>query len=134
MISSQTGNIRFVSGGCLLQPGLICLVALGAGCNLNDPNRVAQIRHLMANEHARAVLQAAGSSLSPESPDYSVLVFWRNHLDSANNTQHRYELYDFVKTSQAPGPESFVIAYDNVTRSTYLRSDLRSNQNLDRLP
>lgn len=63
-----------------------------------------------------------------------MLEFRRGHYDAETKVFHKYQLYDFLKTSPGPGPAHFVIAYDTATRKTCLRADLRSNQDLDRLP
>ena len=111
----------FVTTACLL---------LG-GCNLDDPNVNEHIRYQMAMAHAKATIERGGSSLSPDRPDYNLEIFFRRHFDEKANIRHSYEIYDFLKNSHSPGPERIIIAYDNVTRMTHLRSNLRSNVNLD---
>lgn len=91
------------------------------------------MRYQMAHLHAARVLEEAGSSLRPYRPDYDLEMFWRKHYDEEAKVLHVYQLYDFLKASSEPGPDRFVIAYDNVTRETYLRNDLRSNANLESL-
>jgi hypothetical protein len=116
-------------------------IAIGAGlfvylsgCVINDPNHNEKIRFSMARIHAERVLAESGSSLRPCPPDYELMTFWRKHYDEPTRAVHVYELYDFLKTSAQPGPDRFVIAYDKATRKTYLRADLRSNENLEILP
>ncbi|GJM25525.1 MAG: hypothetical protein DHS20C16_19400 [Phycisphaerae bacterium] len=92
------------------------------------------MRYQMAHLHAARVLEEAGSGLRPYRPDYDLEVFWRKHYDKEAEILHVYQLYDFLKTSQEPGPKRFVIAYDKATRETYLRKDLRSNRNLKSVP
>ena len=111
----------------------VCLFALLSGCAINDPNRNDKIRYSMAHAHAKRSLSEAGSSLTPYWPDYELLTFWRRHYDTPTKTIHDYKLYDFLKVSPEPGPSRFVIAYDTATRKTYLRADLRSNENMERL-
>ena len=110
---------------------VVCLLALLSGCSLNDPNRNGKVRNSMASVHAGKVLSDAGSSLKPYHPDYDLMIFGRRHYDESTTTLHLYTLYDFLKVSPEPGPDHFVIAYDKATRKTYLRSDLRSNENMD---
>ena len=88
----------------------------------------------MALEHAEHVIRETGSNLRPYHPDYELMIFWRRDYDESTKILHHYELYDLMKTSQQPGPDRFVIAYDKVTRKTYLRTDLRSNENITTLP
>ena len=106
---------------------------LSGGCTINDPNHNDKIRYSMARIHADRVLEQINDELSSRD-DYDLVTFWRRHWDSETKVMHVYKLYDFVKTSDRPGPKRFVIAYDKVTRKTYLRSELRSNENLDSLP
>jgi len=101
-------------------------------CTLNDPNTNEKMRFGMATQHALGVIEQANQQLTLA--DYDLEVFWRKHYDESTKTTHFYELYDFAKKSANPGPDRFVIAYDRHTRNTYLRADLRSNENLDRLP
>lgn len=111
---------------------LYCGFALVSGCTINDPNHNEKIRYSMADIHARRVLAEAG--LGEDRGKYELMVFWRRHYDEDTKLVHVLELYDYLKTSPAPGPDRFVIAYDKATRKTYLRSDLRSNENLESLP
>ena len=111
----------------------VCLFALLSGCAINDPNRNDKIRYSMAHIHAKRALSEAGSSLTPYRPDYELMVFWRRHYDTCTKTIHDCQLYDFLKVSPKPGPERFVIAYDKATRKTYLRADLRSDENMESL-
>ncbi len=104
-----------------------------SGCAINDPNKNDKIRYSMAHIHANRVLTEAGSNLESHYPDYSMMTFRRDHYDRSTHVVHVCELYDFLKVSPEPGPERFVIAYDKVTRKTYLRANLRSNENLERL-
>ena len=107
------------------------LLALLSGC-IEDLSRIEKLRYSMAHVHAQKVLSDAGSSLSPYHPDYELMVFWRYYIDECTpKTLHECKLYDFLKVSPEPGPDHFVIAYDKATRKTYLRSDLRSNENMD---
>ena len=117
----------------LLIAVFVCFLALRSGCAINDPNRNDKMRYQMAHSHARRVLTETGSDLTPYSPDYELMIFWRRHYDESTKTVHDCQLYDFVKASPEPGPERFVIAYDKATRKTYLRADLRSNENLEAL-
>jgi len=96
---------------------------------MNDPNHNDKIRFSMAYAHAEQVLKEQGSSSST----YDVMVFWRRHYDENTHVIHDCQLYDFLKTTAGPGPEHFVIAYDKATRETYLRTDLRSDQNITSL-
>jgi hypothetical protein len=110
---------------------------LTSGCSLlhmNDPNHNDKIRYSMAYGHAAKVIQEAGSELKAGHPDYDVMTFWRRHYDEEARILHDCQLYDFLKVSKHPGPDRFVIAYDKATRETYLRADLRSNENLSCLP
>ena len=111
----------------------VCLVALLSGCAINDPNRNGKLRYSMAHIHAKRALSEAGASLTPYRPDYGLMIFCRRHYDTRTETIHDYQLYDFLKLTPKPGPNRFVIAYDDVTRKTYLRADLRSDENLDSL-
>ncbi len=88
----------------------------------------------MAHGHARKVLRKAGSDLRPYHPDYELMIFWRRFYDESTMTIHDCQLYDFLKLSSRLGPCRFVIAYDKATRETYLRADLRSDENLEFLP
>jgi hypothetical protein len=117
-------------GGLL--PCVVAVLSL-SGCTINDPNHNAKIRYSMAMGHAQRVLKEAGSSLEILK-DYNTLTFRRMHFDHDTRVVHVFELYDFVKNSPGVGPEAFVIAYDKVTRKTYLRADLRTNENLETLP
>lgn len=111
----------------------VTAVFAGMGCTLNDPNRIDKVRYSMAHDHAQKVLLQSGSKLNAFY-DYDLMTFGRRHFDEDTRILHRYQLYDFVKKTDAHGPERFVIAYDYATRKTYLRSDLRSNENLTTLP
>jgi hypothetical protein len=125
--------MRFMPFGFML----ILLGSINSGCSLlyiNDPNSNDKIRYSMAHAHAERGLREAGSKLHPYSPDYDVMVFWRRHYDEKTQTIHDCQLYDFLKTSRQPGPDRFVIAYDMATRKTYLRTDLRSDVNIESLP
>lgn len=127
--------MHMISRSCL--PGVVLMMGMTLpGCALHktgDPNHNEKIRYQMAHAHAGELLQAAGSDLDAHD-DYDLMIFFRRHNDLVRRIVHRYELYDFLKTSPKPGPERFVIAYDDATRRTYLRSDLRSNENLESLP
>jgi hypothetical protein len=103
------------------------------GCALSDPNHNPKVRYAWAHQHAERVLRDAGTQLSPYS-DYDLMTFYRRQWDESAEVMHKYELYDFLKICATPGPPRFVIAYDMATRKTYLRADLRSNENLERLP
>lgn len=109
--------------------GLAILICI-AGCTFDDPNANEKIRYQMAKMHAISELERVHADLE----DYDLMVFHRRHYDQESREVHHYELYDYLKTSSGAGPVRFVVAYDNVTRQTYLRSDLRSNSNIDRLP
>lgn len=116
-----------------------CLIVAPCGCSnaiksMDDPNVNPKIRFMMATSHAREVLADAGNGQTPNQLDYDMMIFTRRVFDESTQTEHHLELYDFLKTSSHCGPQRFVIAYDDVTRKTYLRSDLRSNENLDSLP
>lgn len=116
---------------------IVLTAASSGGCNLlfiNDPNHNEKIRYSMAHGHAARVLKESGSALEPYRPDYDYLVFFRRHYDESTHAFHSCELYDFLKISDKPGPERFVIAYEKETKKTYLRTDLRTNLNIDRLP
>ena len=124
-----------ISCWCL---GLLAVsAAFVPGCallSMNDPNANDKIRYQMAHLHAQRVLREAGSQLRPYTPDYDLMTFWRRDYDEQTTVIHDYQLYDFLKTSREPGPDRFEIAYDTATRETYLRTDLRSNQNVGTLP
>lgn len=105
-----------------------------AGCALSDPNYNPKVRYAWAHKHAERVLRDAGTQLTPYWPNYELMCFYRQHWDKSTEVMHEYELYDFLKICDRPGPPRFVIAYDMATRKTYLRAELRSNENLDRLP
>ena len=109
----------------------VCLFALLSGCVFSDPNLWGQARFQMAHRHAQRVVSPYG--ITPYAPNYDLEIFWRKHYDAATGKHHSYELYDFLKVSPQPGPDRFVIAYDRATRKTYLRADLRSNDNLETL-
>ncbi len=110
----------------------LAILASG-GCYASDPNRNPKMRHWMAHQHADRVLAQVGDGLSCFD-DYDLMVFWRRHFDEETRVLHDYQLYDVVKTSDRPGLKRFIIAYDTATRKTYLRSELRSNENIDSLP
>ncbi len=117
-----------------LNTTLISLVVLlSGGCTTNDPNHNDKMRYAMARIHANRVLEQLSDDLSVLE-DYDLETFWRKHYDQETRVVHIYQLYDFLKISDRHGPNRFVIAYDKVTRKTYLRSDLRSNEDLDALP
>ena len=128
---TRDGDKRYLCGMPLR---LTFFTVLFAGCSLHDPPDHRKARYAMAIEHAARVLREAGTELSPTWPDYEVMTFYRRYWDESTEVMHRYELYDFVKICDKPGPARFVIAYDVGTRETYLRANLRSNHNLDRLP
>lgn len=111
----------------------ILLAVLTAGCSTrhrSDP----KTRYSKAHQHASRVLREAGSDLRPYSDGgYDLMVFRRKYYDKVKQVLHVYELYDFVKVADRPGPDHFVIVYDDITGTTYLRSDLRSEKNLERL-
>jgi hypothetical protein len=119
-----------MSGRAWTCRSVICLLSILPGCALTDPNHNEKIRWGMAQVHAGDVIKNAGA----DPRQYEQEVFTRKYYDRATHVVHVYELYDFMKTSPDPGPDRFVIAYDKATRKTYLRSDLRSNENLERLP
>lgn len=104
------------------------------GCLINDPNHNEKVRWGLAEEHAMNALRDSGCRLTCS--DYELMVFWRRHTPKENGLYivHDMQLYDYIKKSEKPGPDHFVIAYDKATRKTYLRSDLRSNENLDAIP
>lgn len=89
----------------------------------------------MAYEHAQSALHESGWTLDPYK-DYDLEIFRRRFAERVEQEyrHHDLELYDFLKKASSPGPDRFVIAYDNVTKATYLRQDLRSNENLANLP
>lgn len=127
----ETSNSHWCRVRCILGSAII----FQAGCNLSDPNYNDKMRYQMAHLHAADVLKAAGCELSPfGGGNYNLMEFWTKYYDEKTKIVHFYQLYDFLKICDKPGPDRFVIAYDTVTRKTYLRSDLRSNVNLDRLP
>lgn len=99
---------------------------------IDDPNHNDKIRYHMAMKHAEHVLRETGSKLSVFD-DYELMIFLRKHFDRTTRMVHRYQLYDFVKKADGDGPMRFVIAYNKATKKTYLRNDLRSNKNLDKL-
>ncbi|QDV89027.1 hypothetical protein RAS2_00880 [Phycisphaerae bacterium RAS2] len=105
-----------------------------SGCLINDPNHNEKVRWGLAEEHATNALTESGWELS--CTDYELMVFWRRHTPKENGMYvvHDLQLYEYLKKSEKPGPDRFVIAYDKATRKTHLRSDLRSNENLDALP
>ncbi len=119
---------------------LVVLGMLTPGCTFlaylhgSDPNNNDKLRYVKAHNHAQKVLRESGSELSPYPPDYDLMTFWRRHYVEETLTIHDCQLYDFLKTSEKPGPDRFVIAYDKATRKTYLRADLRSNENIETLP
>ena len=115
----------FVTRSCCI---FLILIA-PTGCRINDPNYNDKMRWAMAQSHAKSVLEDSAANLE----SYDVEEFLRRHYDSETKVIHDYRLYDYLKTSPGPGPDRFVIAYDPVTRQTYLRKNLRSNENLDRL-
>jgi hypothetical protein len=119
-----------------VQHGLVlwlCITPFLAGCALNAPNQNEKARYSMVMNHARQVLREAGSSLAPHR-DYDRAIFWRKYYDKDAHNMRVWELYDFVKIAPGPGPEHFVIVYEENTRKTYLRTNLRSVENLERLP
>ncbi len=128
-------NILFLAAIAVL----FQVLTLTTGCTqlgylLEDPNRNDKMRYSMAHIHADRVLREAGSNLSSYRPDYNTIVFIRRPCGKSTGVRHKYELWEFLKTSSQPGPSRFVIAYDNVTRKTYLRANLHSDENLERLP
>ena len=118
----------------------ICLTSLGiwvfctSGCVLIDPHSNPKTRYAKAMNHAERVLREAGSDLRPYKDHYDLMTFTRSHWDAEQEIMFIYKLYDFVRITDKPGPDHFVIAYDKKTGETYLRSDLRSNKNLESLP
>jgi len=108
-------------------------MSMSTGCYLGDPNHNPKVRYAMATRHAREALKDAGYDLTPGYPDYDLMIFGRRHYDRETEVLHHLVLYDFLKIADKPGPNRFVIAYDTATRETYLRPDLRSNENLERL-
>ena len=111
---------------------IACLSCLCAGCWLCGPNHNDKMRYSMALGHADRALREVGCDLS-YSDDYALMEFWRVYYDERENVLHELKLYDFLKTAKGSGPDRFVIAYDFVRRQTYLRADLRSDENLERL-
>jgi hypothetical protein len=109
------------------------VLPLLVGC-LSDPNHMAGVRYLHVLEHAAKTLDESGSSLKPFKPDYQLMIFRREPDGLVIEGKPDLELYDFFKTTSERGPDRFVIVYDRRTRETYLRDDLRSNENLERWP
>lgn len=108
---------------------LVC-IPIASGCHLNDPNHNPKIRYQLAIIHANEFLKESGSSLRCHYPSYDLEMFSRFWYDEETETEHPLVLYDYLKTTNESGPRRFVIAYDKFDRRTYLRTDLRSNQNL----
>jgi hypothetical protein len=115
--------------GCALAEPLGIILS---GHELDDPNIIPQARYQMAHLHAQQALADAGFSTDHFRDQFDLEIFTRRHVDG--DVVHHYELYEFLKTAPTPGPERIVIAYDDVTRTTYIRRDLRSNQDLTSLP
>jgi hypothetical protein len=127
---SLSKHIRHATLLILTGATTLCL----SGCLINDPNHNEKVRWGLAEQHAKNALHDSGWGLT--SSDYERMLFWRRHTpkESGLYIVHDLQLYEYRKISEKPGPDRFVIAYDKATRKTYLRSDLRSNENLDALP
>ena len=110
----------------------VCLFTLLSGCVNKKCFLLGQSGFQKAHRHARRALREAGFDISPHCPNYELEIFWR--VDRRDSPFRYYVLYDFLKVSAKPGPDRFVIASDMVTHKTYLRADVRSNENLDALP
>ena len=113
---------------------VVFCVLSATGCAINDPNRNSKVRYVMVRQHASRALKEAGYEVRPYWPDYEAMQFDRFYYDKAGDSYHNWELTDFLKITDKPGPDRFVIVYERETRKTYLRSNLRSNENLERLP
>jgi len=96
---------------------------------VNDPNHNEKSRYSIAQHRARKLIQECGSDLNPYHPEYDLEIFYRQRESGESE-----ELFDYVKASPRPGPSHFVIVYDFGARTTHVRTDLRSKQNLDHIP
>jgi len=106
---------------------------LSNGCRMNDPNHNGKMRHSMAMKHARSFLKDdVGVTNERPLDDYDLMVFYRQHYDKQLQETHNLTLYDFLKNDKrAVGPDRFVIAYDKFDRKTYVRDNLRSNEDIE---
>jgi hypothetical protein len=102
---------------------------------MNDPNWNEKVRESMVLAHASKVLAKTSCVPKPSLNDYDQMTFARKHYDKDTKIVHIYVLYDYLR-KQTPGcgPERFVIAYDKATKRTYLRRNLRSNDDIESLP
>lgn len=101
-----------------------------SGCVANDPRHNDKARFGLAEQHANRLLLAGGydarTAVGTKS-DYAAETF--HHYN--RRTGHFEELSDFLKRNDMRGPDRFVIAFDFDTGEMFLRSDLRSLENLD---
>ncbi len=100
---------------------------------MNDPNHNGKMRYSMATIHARNFLKdQVGITNERPLEDYDLMVFYRQHYDFETRECHNLTLYDYLKNNKnAEGPERFVIAYDKFDRKTYVRDNLRSNEDIE---
>jgi hypothetical protein len=108
---------------------------LQSGCALtNDPRRNDKARYWMAHETADHALRVAGYEINSYHPNYDLEEFGYLWYDKQSGRLHHETLYDFLKITELPGPQRFVVAFDWETGDFFLRSELRSRSNLAALP
>jgi hypothetical protein len=96
---------------------------LGTGCHdPNDPNINPKARYALAQQAMKQALRPFNS-------------YRQETIRQVNpQTKQRETLYLFVRESDQPLPEKFVVAYDPVNRRMHLRASLDSFENLETLP
>ncbi len=119
----MTVRIRAANRLITVATAISLTIMLGAGCHdPNNPNINPKARHALAWQAMDDLLQPFNS--------YQLKVI--RQLNPQTN--RRETLYRFIRESDKPIPESFVLLYDPAERRMCLQTSLDSLEDLETLP